>query len=65
VQGYSGESLDGLRTHEPRQFDRHRFGWFARTGSKTYEQVYAEALLTIEETRRALSVLMREEIIRT
>jgi malate dehydrogenase (oxaloacetate-decarboxylating) len=36
----------------------------ART-SKTREQLYADVLLRIKETRRALNVLMREEIIRT
>lgn len=33
--------------------------------SKKSDQVYAGALHTIEETRRALNVLMREQIIRT
>jgi malate dehydrogenase (oxaloacetate-decarboxylating) len=32
---------------------------------KTSEQLYASALHTIEETRRALEVLMREQVIRT
>jgi malate dehydrogenase (oxaloacetate-decarboxylating) len=33
--------------------------------SKTREQVYADAMFTIHETRRALDVLMREGVIRT
>jgi malate dehydrogenase (oxaloacetate-decarboxylating) len=33
--------------------------------SKTREQVFNDAMLTIGETRRALDVLMREQIIRT
>ena len=33
--------------------------------SKTSEQLYAGALNTIKETRRALDVLMREQVIRT
>jgi malate dehydrogenase (oxaloacetate-decarboxylating) len=33
--------------------------------SRTSEQLYAGALHTIEETRRAVELLMREEIIRT
>jgi hypothetical protein len=32
--------------------------------SKTREQLFNDAMLTIEETRRALDVLMRERIIR-
>jgi malate dehydrogenase (oxaloacetate-decarboxylating) len=33
--------------------------------SKTREQLYNDAMLTIKETRRALDVLMREGVIRT
>jgi hypothetical protein len=33
--------------------------------SKSREQLYNDAMLKIKETRRALDMLMREEIIRT